>query len=56
LQIYLIYEYKDIDIEIKNKYILMIIKRNSLNNNIKIKVFKANVNNKNNKNNKLPID
>ena len=47
------HKYKNVDIEVKNKYILIVARRNDLNDNMKVKAFKANMNNKNNKNNKL---
>ncbi len=56
MQIHLAYECKDVNIKVKNKYILMIAKKDDLNNNMKVKVFEANMNDKNDKNNKLPIE
>ena len=47
-------EYENINTEVKNKYILIIARKNSLNDNMEVEVFEANINNENDKNNKLP--
>jgi len=49
-------ECKNVDIEVKNKYILIVVKRNGLNNNMEVEAFKANMNDKNDKNNELPAE
>ena len=48
------YECEDVNIEIKNKYMLIVARRDNLNNNIEVEAFEANINDKNDKNNKLP--
>ncbi len=56
MQVHLVRKCEDVNIEVKNKYILIIIRRDGLNDNTEIKAFEANINNKNNKNNKLPAE
>jgi len=56
LQVYLACECEDVDTEVKNKYILIIARRDNLNDNIEVEVFEANMNDENDKNNELPIE
>ena len=50
------YECEDVNIEIKNKYMLIVARRDNLNNNMEIEIFEANMNDENDKNNELPIE
>ena len=54
MQVHLACECKDVDTEVKNKYILIVARRNNLNDNMKVEAFEANMNDKNDKNNELP--
>ncbi len=56
MQVHLAYEYKNVDTEVKNKYILIVTRKNDLNDNIEVKAFKANMNDENDKNNELPAE
>ncbi len=56
MQVHLTCKYENVDTKVKNKYILIVIRRDGLNDNIKVEVFKANMNNENDKNNELPIE
>ena len=56
MQVHLAYECEDIDTEVKNKYMLIVTRRDNLNDNIKVEAFEANMNDKNDKNNELPAE
>jgi len=56
LQVYLAHECEDVDTEVKNKYILIIARRDNLNDNIEVEVFEANMNDENDKNNELSAE
>ena len=56
MQVYLACECEDVDTEVKNKYMLIVVRRNTLNDNMKVEVFETNMNDENDKNNELPIE
>jgi len=56
LQVHLACECEDIDTEVKNKYMLIVARRNNLNDNMEVEAFKANINDENDKNNELPAE
>ncbi len=56
MQVYLTCECENVDIKVKNKYMLIVTRRDNLNDNIKVEAFEANINDENNKNNELPVE
>ena len=46
-------ECEDVDTKVKNKYMLIVVRRDNLNDNMKVKAFEANMNDENDKNNEL---
>ena len=56
MQVHLAYKCEDVDIKVKNKYMLIVARRDNLNDNIEVEAFEANINDKNDKKNKLPAE
>ena len=56
MQVHLAYKYENVNIEVKNKYMLIVARRDNLNDNMEVEVFETNMNDKNDKNNELPVE
>ena len=56
LQVHLARECEDVDTEVKNKYMLIVARRDGLNDNMEVEAFEANMNDENDKNNELPAE